>query len=167
MSESVPTLNGAAMYVSIAYRWGYLNGHQYFVYVGSDKAKATALAHAENSDRGGKYGCAVIEFKDEDAGEQRSSNVAYFASSYGETKPFHNYRIDMFQNLGHKFHHYAEGTVYLPEDSDTIKDREGKPARVLKPHKMEPPQWVLDAVKHEQEMCDILSGSTTNGDYTE
>lgn len=147
----------ASAYAAVAYRWGYLNGHQYFVYVGTDKAKAVAMARSENADRGGKYGCVVWSFKDNEEGEQTEEQVAYFNSSWGEDKPFHNYRIDMFERLGHKFHEFAEGTVYLAADHESWKDKDGNPVRVMKPNKMEPPQWVIDEAKSAQAFCDAMS----------
>lgn len=145
-------------FLAMAYRWGYTNNHHYIIYCGMDEQKAVACAQAECNDRGGKYGCVVWGYKD--AGpEQEVRKVAYFRSM-AETEakgPQHNYRLDMFQTLGHAFYDFAQGTIYLPEDDTTLKDRGGKPMKVLKPHKVDPPQWVIDKLAHEEMICDMLS----------
>ena len=145
-------------FVAIAYRWGNRNNHHYIVYAGPDEQKAVALAQNEPQDRGGKYGCVVYGYKD--AGpEQECRQVAYFSSGMdaGAKGPRNNYRIEMFESLGHKFYDFAEGRAYLPEDDPELKDRHGKPLRVLKPHKVEPPQWVVDKKNRAQEICDLMS----------
>lgn len=145
-------------FLAMAYRWGYLNNHHYIIYCGTDEQKAVALAQAECADRGGKYGCIVWGYKD--AGpEQEVRKVAYFRSmAESESKgPMHNYRIDMFQTLGHAFYDYAKGTAYLPEDSPDLKDKDGKPMTISKPYKVEPPQWVIERVLREQKFCDAIS----------
>jgi hypothetical protein len=100
------------MYLVTAYRWGWLNGHQYQAYCGPDKTKALALAQAETQDRGGKYGCAVYEWN-EDGIECR--RIAYFGAMMEQEKePFHNWRIDYFEKLGHILDRYATGNMLLP-----------------------------------------------------
>lgn len=144
-------------FLSIAYRWGDTNGHHYVIYVGQDEQKAVALASAECADRAGKYGCLVQGWKD--AGpEQEYRRVAYFkASRDNDNGPAHNYRIDMFQSLGHRFADFCRGTVYLPEDDPTMKDRDGNPTRVLKPHKVEVPKWATAELKRAEEICEAMS----------
>lgn len=146
-------------FVAIAYRWGDLNNHHYIVYAGQDEQKAIALAKNEPDYRGGKYGCVVYGYKD--AGpEQDCRQVAYFQSMTDPKDadgPENNYRIDMFQSLGIRFSQWAEGTAYIPEDDPELKDRDGKPMRVLKPHKVEPPQWVVDENNRAKEICDLMT----------
>lgn len=145
------------IYIAMAYRWGYLNGGHYHIYVGTDREKAVALAQAENSDRGGKYGCVVLEFGEDAEGKQQQQQVAYFPSAWGEDALFHNYRIDMFQSLGHKFHDFAQGTIWLPENHPEFKDKDGNPTRVLKPHKVDPPAWAVAELKQAEEVCRIFT----------
>ena len=136
-------------YVVTAYRWGWLNGHQYTIYAGLDRAKAIALAQAENADRGGKYGCSVVEFTDLPDGQQDTKEVAYFPSSYEEKKAETNHRLDMFSSLGHKFYAFAEGEVFLPQEGTSV----------LKPTKVDPPSWVVAEKRRAVEECEILSGA--------
>lgn len=144
-------------FLAMAYRWGDTNGHHYVIYCGTDEQKAVACAQAECDDRGGKYGCIVWGYKDAGA-EQEVRKVAYFPSMRDEGKgPQHNYRIDMFQTLGHAFHDFAQGTIYLPEESPDLKNKDGKPMTISKPHKVTPPQWVIDKVAREEKFCEILS----------
>lgn len=145
-------------FLTMAYRWGDTNGHHYIIYCGTDEQKAVACAQAECDDRGGKYGCVVWGFQD--AGpEQESRKVAYFPSSADPQAkvPTNNYRRDMFQTLGHAFHDYAKGTAWLPEDSPDMEDKDGNPLKVLRPHPVEPPQWVIDRVAQEERICEVMS----------
>lgn len=127
-------------YLVTAYRWGWTNDHQYQVYAGTDKDKAMESAETEVYERGGKYGCAVYEF--DDTGEE-SEMVAYVPSD-DENKPSHNWRIDMFERLGHELHRYAEGTMYVPNP-----DRKG----CLKPVPVTPDQWAVDAVQKAEKFA--------------
>ena len=151
-------------FVAIAYRWSNLNNHHYIVYAGQDEQRAVALAKNEPQDRGGKYGCVVYGYKDSGP-EQECRKVAYFPSTMdaadGADSPENNYRIEMFQSLGHKFYDFAEGRVYLPEEDPTLLNRDGKPMTVLKPHMVTPPRWVVDAKNREQERCDLLTNLQT------
>jgi len=124
------------MFLVIAYRWGWTNAHHYHVYAGPDETKARALATAEAHDRGGKYGCAVLRF---DADGTDSERIAYEPSTYGETAPHHNHRIDMFQSLGHSLHHLAHGRRYAREGNRLI------------PQAVEPPEWVVAEVEFREE----------------
>lgn len=144
-------------FLSIAYRWGDLNGHHYVIYCGTDEQKAVACAQAECDDRGGKYGCVVWGYKD--AGpEQTVRKVAWFPGMRGGTGgPMNNYRLDMFRTLGFAFYDYAKGTAWLPEDSTDLEDKNGDPIKVLKPHKVEPPQWVIERVLQEEKICAVMS----------
>jgi hypothetical protein len=132
-------------YLVIAYRWGWTNGHQYIIYCGPDETKAIAMADSETGDRGGKYGGAVYKFNEDGTDYER---IYYTPSSYGEEKPYHNYRIDMFEKLGHRMHEYAEGKVFLPDP-----DKEG----FLKLFKKRPPQWLKDLVKREEEFSKSIA----------
>jgi hypothetical protein len=92
-----------SIYLVTAYRWGSTNDHQYQVYAGADRTKADALAALEVSERGGKYDCAVYEFN-EDGTEYK---LASYHAAYDQTEPRHNWRIDMFEELGHFMHAYG------------------------------------------------------------
>lgn len=85
------------IYLAIAYRWGWLNNHSYFVAIGHDGRKITLEAESECRGRGGKYGVRVLKFtKPEGVYEE----VAYFPSTYGEESAYENHRIGMFENVG-------------------------------------------------------------------
>jgi hypothetical protein len=130
-------------YIAIAYRWGNLNAHWYLVYAGSDETKAHALAENETHHRGGKYGCAVVRANEN--GDEFES-IGYYPSMGGEERPFHNHRIDMFESLGHKMHDFANGRIYLRDDTP-----------FLKPTNVDPPQWVKDEVKRAEEMAEMMA----------
>jgi hypothetical protein len=51
------------IYVVTAYRWGDLNEHSYVVTATLKKHRAIALAEEEQSRRGGKYECRVLEIE--------------------------------------------------------------------------------------------------------
>lgn len=136
--EKMPT------YLVTAYRRGWTNYHQYQVYAGPDKDRAETLAEEEVNGRGGKYSCAVYEF--DDTGEE-SEMVAYLPSG-DENKPSHNWRIDMFERLGHELHRYAEGTMYVPNP-----DRKG----CLKPVPVTPDQWAVDAVQKAEAFANEMA----------
>lgn len=151
-----PASMSAPTYIATAYRWGWYNAHNYLIYVGTDKAKAVALAQSEADGRGGKYGCVVCEYTEDAEGEMQSQHVAYFPSSYGEKAPHHNHRIDFFETLGHKFERFAEGFSTHVEDDPTLKSRDGKPMRVVKEYPVEPPEWVVQERDRAQQMCDFM-----------
>lgn len=134
------------MYLVTAYRWGWTNGHQYQVYCGPDRTKALALAQNENEDRGGKYGCAVYEWNEDGTECKR---IAYFgATMCDENEPFHNWRIDYFEKLGHVLEGYGEGNMLLPDPA-----RKG----ILKFTEVEkPPQFVLDEIKRARDFRDTM-----------
>lgn len=137
----------APIYIATAYRWGWYNNHNYLIYVGTDKAKATAMADAEAGDRGGKYGCVVCEYTEDAEGAMQSKEVAYFPSVYGETRVHHNYRIDFFKSLGHRFNDFADGMVMLPQEGTSV----------LKQTKVEPPAWVVAERDRELKTCDFFT----------
>lgn len=132
------------MYLVTAYRWGWINAHQYPVYCGADHTKAVALARAENATRGGKYGCAVYEW---DADGTEAKLTEYFGSSMSEEhKPFHNWRICYFERLGNLLDRYADGKMWLPVGDGTVKLTAVPP----------PPDFVLEQIKHERDLTDRL-----------
>ncbi len=129
------------IYLVIAYRWGWLNGHQYIVHASTDREAALEAAEAEADDRAGKYAMVVTE-RDGEA----ESRIHYIPSSYGEANPSHNHRIDMFQSLGSALHDWVEeGFAMLPNP-----DRPGTLSYVKVEDK--PPQWLIEAVKKKIEM---------------
>lgn len=135
------------IYIASAYRWGWYNAHNYLIYVGTDKAKAIALAQAECDGRGGKYGCVVCDYTEDDEGEMQSRQVAYFPSIYGEKALHHNYRIDYFEKLGHVLDNAADGSVHLAEPGTSV----------LKLTKVEPPAWLLAERDRAKEFYDAMT----------
>lgn len=91
---------GRFTYLVTAYRWGQTNQHAYHVYAGPDQTKAIALAKAENSDRGGKYGVVVWEFEPDGVEYKRIFYLGSSMDSECSDGPHHNYRIDYFERLG-------------------------------------------------------------------
>ena len=91
MSEQI-TKNVSAGWAVIAYRWGWLNNHNYIVRITTDLQSAKDAADAEAMHRGGKYGVTVWD------GE---GNAIYHApSSYGEKAAQTNWRIELFEAVG-------------------------------------------------------------------
>ena len=132
-------------YLVTAYRWGWTNDHQYQVYAGTDKDKAMESAETEVDGRGGKYGCAVYEFIPDGSDYVM---VGYYPSG-DEKAPHYNWRINMFNTLGHKLHEYADGIMYVADP-----DRDG----FLKPCAVVPEQWAIDAVKKAEEFATAMQG---------
>ena len=132
-------------YLVTAYRWGNANGHQYQVYAGTDLTKASALAHQEREERGGKYDCAVYEFN-EDGTDYK---LIEWVPSYGDTNgPMHNFRIDYFESLGHILDDYVEGRAWMPNPEE--------PGFLTMQKVDPPPQFVLDAVKRKKDFYDAM-----------
>lgn len=134
------------MYLVTAYRWGWLNGHQYQVYCGADRIKAIALARNEQNYRGGKYGCAVYEWN---ADGTECKCINYFgAIMHQEEAPFHNWRLDYFEKLGHVLDSYGSGKMLLPDPQ--------QPGRLKYIDVEKPPQYVLDEIARAQKFCDVM-----------
>jgi hypothetical protein len=76
----------------IAYRWGWINNHQYIVRVTNDLQAARDAADAEAAHRGGKYSVTVWD--------NEGSAVHHASSCYGEPKAHVNYRVDMMESVG-------------------------------------------------------------------
>jgi hypothetical protein len=135
------------LYHVTAYRWGNLNLHQYRVYCGPDKTKAIALAQSECDDRGGKYGCAVYQWN-EDGTEY--TRIAYFGGSmHNEPAPFHNWRVDFFERLGHLLYEWSGGKIWLPDPEN--------PAGPLKLTEVSPPpQCVIDEIARREKFADHM-----------
>lgn len=109
------------MYLAVGFRWGAENAHQYFVYCGTDRGKAIALARLETIDRGGKYAVAVYEFS-LDGGDY--TQVFYSPSSMEHSDapgPEYDWRKDYFETLGHFVDDACDGFVYLPVEGDASK----------------------------------------------
>lgn len=138
----------AHQFIVVAYRWGWTNGHQYFVYAGTDKEKAIALAKVETNDRGGKYGCAVYEFADNGIDYQQVFYTPSGMEFADAQAPYHNHRIDYFERLGHFMDEVCDGHVYLPVPGDT----EG--VQGLKHTLVEPPAYMIEKRKRE---LDVLA----------
>lgn len=138
-------------FVAVAYRYGDLNAHQYFVYAGADKDEALRLAEEEPNDRGGKYGCAVYQFdgKRDDVGWPEYEMVAYFPSRAQEKEPLKNYRITAAQNIGYAAMNAADGDgcwMPDPENPGFLKHR--KEAEV--------PDWLRYQVEYEGKIRDAF-----------
>lgn len=76
----------------IAYRWGWINAHQYIVRVTCDLRAAKDAADAEAKYRGGKYGVTVWD--------ANGKAVHHAPSIYGESMSHENYRTEMFASVG-------------------------------------------------------------------
>jgi hypothetical protein len=142
-------------YLVVAYRWGWTNNHQYIVYCGPDETKAIALADNEPEYRGGKYGACVYRFNEDGTDYEQ---IYYANSMYDEEKPHHNYRIDMFEKLGHRLHDFANGQVFVPDPK-----REG----FLMLQKKRPPKWIKELVEHEEEFSQKMAEIMTAKKETE
>lgn len=93
--SATPYADGAyapGCWAVIAYRWGWLNDHQYIVRVTTDLQEAQDAADAEAAYRGGKYGVTVWD-KD-------GAAVHHAPSCYGEKAAHINYRVEMFETVG-------------------------------------------------------------------
>ena len=133
-------------YLAIAYRWGWLNGHQYLIYCGEDRTKAEALSRAEQADRGGKYGCAVYEVS---AAGTEQKLIGYFgATMHNEPAPFYNPRIDYFNQLGYILHTYAQGHAYVPDPENN------EFMQLIKVKK--PPEFILHEVARQAQLAEEL-----------
>jgi hypothetical protein len=102
-------------FATVAYRWGFTNAHWYFVYVGTDQAKAIALADDEVQERGGKYGCAVFEFDESGTDYELIYYAPCMAEDQANESPRHNHRIDYFETLGMALDDACEG-MYWEKD---------------------------------------------------
>lgn len=76
----------------IAYRWGWINAHQYVVSVTTDLRAARDSADAEAAHRGGKYGVTVWD--------NNGAAVYHAPSIYGEARAHVNYRMEMMESVG-------------------------------------------------------------------
>lgn len=137
-------------YLAIAYRWGWTNAHQYHVALTQDEARCMELAREECDDRGGKYGVAVLKWSSETEYER----VAYFPSSYGEEAPHNNERIAMFESIGHDVHNVVT-TLTRWVASET-------PQGGTVPQAVEPPEWLVEFVRHREEHCRFMNAVTAH-----
>ena len=143
------------IYIVIAYRWGWTNNHWYIVHAGLDEETALEAAREEAEGRGGKYGCAVYIVDHEGI----HKCVDYFSAGYDEDKPYRNYRIDMFSDIGHAAVDAAKGRIWVPEEGDSGK---------LKAVEVDPPEWLVGIVKraeaHAEKMDEVFNGRTRDTD---
>lgn len=128
-------------FLVVAYRWGALNAHQYHVGIRTDLDAAAQLAQAECSDRGGKYGVAVMEFGADDQAHRR----AYFASTHGEVEPFVDHRLSMFSSIGHDVHQ-AVLTQLRWDPAEAGRSE-------LMPHPVTVPTWLAGIVRKREASC--------------
>ena len=103
---------GATLYLVIAYRFGWTNGHWYHVYIGTSREVALARAEAEALDRAGKYGVEVLEF---DESGERPREIDYFPSFREETCAAHNHLNDFHAKVGQFIDDAARGRALLPD----------------------------------------------------
>jgi hypothetical protein len=130
------------LYTVTAYRWGYLNGHQYAVATLGDSTRAREIAQEACDDRAGKYGVAVYEW----TSEGEFSPIAYFPSLHGEKAPFHNERLDLFSSIGHDIHAIVTtGVEWLPCEEE--------PSRLLPALASDPASWTLASVRRHEINC--------------
>lgn len=71
-----------------AYRYGFVNEHNYIVYCGSDRDVAYGIAEDEADEHGGKYAMLILEYP-EDGIDPIAVN--YLPSSMGEDRLKHNW----------------------------------------------------------------------------
>ena len=131
-------------YLVTAYRWGWTNAHQYIVYCGPDADRADELAERECAERGGKYGVIVQEWDGEDGRAD-----AYYPSSYGELAPYHNYRIDYIETLGHMMEDYVGGTLMISVPHSDFDS-------VLKRVEIEPDPRLVERAESRKKFYDAL-----------
>lgn len=124
------------IYHVVAYRWGWTNSSQYTVYVGPSLRTARRRADRERDDRGGKYGVAVYRWP--------GQKLVHYAPSDKERRPHHNYRIDMFQSLGHDFADLAEGRRWV--------SKPGHPG-LLQLESVEPHPWAAQRLREREEFA--------------
>lgn len=142
-------------YVVMAHRWGNTNDGSFPVHAGTDKDEALEVAEDYPSYRGGKYGCEVIEF---DGGEDRyhrpnQKRVAYFPSMVGEKEPETDWLKYQLEHLGHvMWTAQRDKQVWLPERDEELG------IEVLKPHDIDPPQWLIDEVTRAMKWVDKVKG---------
>lgn len=125
------------IYTVIAYRWGWLNNHQYSVAATQDEDRASSLASEECDSRGGKYGVAVYEWSD----DETCRMVEYYPSSYGEERPFENHRLTMFSSVGHSAHEVATtGVAWAAPKGESA----------MQPKAVAIPRWLREAVERHE-----------------
>lgn len=90
-----------AVYLAVAYRYGWTNSHQYFVACGDDLAAVRQAAEHNWEDRDGKYSVVVLQMPP-DMAAGAPKRLDYFPSSYGEVAPYENARIEAFKTLGQR-----------------------------------------------------------------
>lgn len=132
-------------YVAMAYRWGDLNNHEWYVLgVSADLSSLKTLCDEYNQDRGGKYGCAIHKID----GTSRSDllEIAYYVPSLrGEEKPSLNARTEAARTIGLAVLEAMEfGTTHLP-DEDTPK------TNILKSTKVTLPKWLKNEARRKLE----------------
>ena len=158
--ESEPTPD-FVLFTVAAYRWGWLNGHQYMVGVETDLERAIQRADEEASNRGGKYGVTVMGWESpligcDESGEfkqQTCRRLHHASSTCGEDEPYENARLEMFYKLGHTVHEVAtSGQMRLPKDVDphtlgtpAPADRAPSSAVVIPAY-----PWLRHAVRHAE-----------------
>ena len=114
------------IYLAVAYRWGWLNYHSYFVAIGHDERKVVLEAESECRGRGGKYGVEILKFTD---GEGSHKQIKYFPSTYGEKYPGENHRIGKFKDVGQEIvcHYELKKKIQSKEEIvKIIKRAEGR-----------------------------------------
>ena len=99
-----------------AYRFGFVNEHNYVVYCGNDKDMAYDLAEEEANERGGKYAMLILEYP-EDGIDPIS--VDYLNSSLGEDRLKHNWMNEKRQYMQSALEDYLNKRI----TDDQLRDK--------------------------------------------
>lgn len=91
-----------------AYRYGFVNEHNYVVYCGNDGEMAYNLAEEEANERGGKYAMLILEYPQDGIDP---ISVDYLGSSLGEDRLKHNWMNEKRAYLQSALEDYLNGRV--------------------------------------------------------
>lgn len=122
------------LYTVVSYRWGYTNEQVNEAAATLDLQRACKLAEELADNGAGKHGVAVYEWREDTTRHLHK----YIPSTYGESEPYHNPRIDMFQSIGHAAHS-AVTTGALWEAQSSGQPGVPRPALV--------PEWLTQLVR--------------------
>lgn len=118
-----------AFYAVIAYRWGWLNAHQYLVAMCADEETAKAWGEFEQQARAGKYGVLVArqslpplpDKESDDYDGATFETVAYYPSRDCENEPQMNFRLRAAERIGTYVTHVVEGDGLLVTPEELAK----------------------------------------------
>jgi hypothetical protein len=115
-----------------AYRFGFVNEHNYIVYCGSDRDIAYDIAEEEAHERGGKYGMLILEYP-EDGIDPIA--VDYLSSSMGEDRLKHNWMHEKRQYLQSALEDYLTRRITDTQLRDKVASINGIMERVIEMEK--------------------------------